>query len=212
MLITWFVGKSWISQRSIFKVDRFYLCSIITGRNEVVAKVMFLLVSVILYTGGWLSQHALHVVSQHALQQVSRGVCYPSTHCKWYPSMPWSRSPGGCLVGGAWSRGLLWGGAWSGGVPASGGCLLQEDACSQGMCGLLLWSSGLVAFWFGCLLVWWPSDWRCPSGLVAFWFGCLLIEGDLLVESGLLLWPSGVISVMAFWYGLLVRPSGTGLS
>ena len=43
---------------------------------------------------------------------------------------------------------------------------------------------------------------------MAFWFGGLLIEGTLLVERGLLLWPSGVISVMAFWYGLLVRPSG----
>ena len=42
-------------------------------------------------------------VSQHALQQVSRGVCYPSMHCRWCPSMPCSRSPGGgcsrgCLV------------------------------------------------------------------------------------------------------------------
>ena len=38
---------------------------IFTGRNEVVAKVMFLLVSVILSRGG--------VLSQHALQQVSGG-------------------------------------------------------------------------------------------------------------------------------------------
>ena len=36
-------------------------------------KVMFLHVSVILFTGGW----------------------YPSMHCGWYPSMPCSRSPGG---------------------------------------------------------------------------------------------------------------------
>ena len=43
---------------------------IFTGRNEVVVKVMFLLVSVILLTGG--------VLSQHALQQVSRGGGYPS--------------------------------------------------------------------------------------------------------------------------------------
>ena len=42
------------------------------------------------------------------------------------------------------------------------------------------------------------------SGGVAFWFGSLLIEDDLLVESGLLFWPSGVI----FCYGLLVWPSG----
>ena len=42
---------------------------VFTGRNEVVAKVMFLLVSVILLTGG--------VLSQHALQQVSGGVSAP---------------------------------------------------------------------------------------------------------------------------------------
>ena len=45
---------------------------IITVRNEV-AKVMFLHVSVILFGGGVLSQHALQVVSQHALRQVSGG-------------------------------------------------------------------------------------------------------------------------------------------
>ena len=68
------------------------------------AKVMFLRVSVILFTGGGVSQHAL---------QVSRG---------WYPSMP-CRSPGphpmGKLRGLAWGvsrptprgkfRGLAWG-------------------------------------------------------------------------------------------------------
>ena len=60
----------------------------ITGRNEVVAKVIFLHLFVILFTGGCvsqhtlqqvsrgrgvLSQHTLQEVSQHALQQVSRG-------------------------------------------------------------------------------------------------------------------------------------------
>ena len=39
------------------------------------------------------------------------GVCYPSMHCRWYPSMPCSR--GVCSWGG-------------------GGCLLQGDACSRG--------------------------------------------------------------------------------
>ena len=194
MLITWFVGKSWISQPSIFKVDRFYLCSIITGRNEVVAKVMFLLVSVILYTGGGypsmhspggvLSQHALQVVSQHAFEQVSRGM-----------------SGGGCLVQGAALGGcLVWGGACFWGVPAPGGCLLPGNVWPSVMVfwfgGLLVWlPSGLVAFWlkvsfwFGGLLVWLPSDWRWPSGwkwssVMAFW-------------CDLLLWPSG----KAFWYG-----------
>ena len=51
--------------------------NLFTGCNEVVAKVMFLLICVILCTGGGggvvLSQHALQVVSQHALQQVLGG-------------------------------------------------------------------------------------------------------------------------------------------
>ena len=134
---------------------------------------MFLLMSVILYTGGVLSQHALQVVSQHALQQVSRGGVW------------W-----GCLVQGGCSGGVPGlGGACFGGVPAPRGCLLPGG----------VWPSVMVfwfgAFWFGVLLVWWPSDWRWPSGLVVFCYG-------------LLVWSS----VMAFWYALLVRPSGTGVS
>ena len=61
-----------------------------TVRNEV-AKVMFLHLSIILFTGEG---------------------CYPSMHCRWYPSMPCSRSSGGF---------------WSWGVSALGG------ACSRGM-------------------------------------------------------------------------------
>ena len=41
---------------------------------------------------------------------VHRGVCYPSMHCRWHPSMPCSRSPGRVCSGGV----------------CSGGCLLQE--------------------------------------------------------------------------------------
>ena len=82
---------------------------VITGRNEVVAKVMFLHVPVILLT-------------------VVGGGCYPSMLCRWYPSMPCSRSPGGaipaCLAAGLGGR-----------VPGLGE-----------LCGLLLWPSGLVAF------------------------------------------------------------------
>ena len=48
--------------------------NVFTVRNEV-AKVMFLHVSVILSTGGMLSQHALQVVSQHALQGGGGVVC-----------------------------------------------------------------------------------------------------------------------------------------
>ena len=122
------------------------------------------------------------------------GVCYPSMHCRWYPSMPCSRSPGGaCCWGGGWGV-LLPGGVWSGGcllggVPAPrqgvsglggtclGGCFLQGGTCSRGSAcsggvvfcyGLLLWPSGLVAFWLKVvfwygLLVW--------SSLMAFRYG-----------------------------------------
>ena len=176
-----------------------------TGCNEVVAKVMFLLVSVILSTGGcypsmhcrWspgvVSQHALQVIFQHALQQVSQGV----------PAL------GGLL---------LWGGLLLGGSAPRG-------------CGLLLWPS-VMAFWCG-LLVWclliegsllvesglplWPSG-------MTFWYGLLVRPSgtgvspnrDPFNQKGitegyqngllvcLLLWPSGVI----FCYGLLVWPSG----
>ena len=55
------------SHKSIFRL--------ITARNEVGAKLCFLHMSVILFTGGkgW----------------------YPSMHCRWYPRMPCSRSRGG---------------------------------------------------------------------------------------------------------------------
>ena len=102
-------------------------------------KVMFLHVCVILFTGE----------------------CHPSMHCRWYPSMPYSRG-----VPGPRGGGLVPGGGWgvcSRGVPGPRGC------------GLLLWPS-VVAFCYG-LLVWWPS------GLVAFWlkaaswYGLLGAEG-----------------------------------
>ena len=51
----------------------------------------------------------------------SRGdVCYPSMHCRWYPSMPCSR--GGLLREGVCSRGVC----------SQGGCLLRGGACSGG--------------------------------------------------------------------------------
>ena len=84
---------------------------IITDRNEV-AKVMFLHVSVILFTGG----------------------CYPSMHCRWYPSMPCSR--GVPVAGGACSRGVP---APGGTCPRGllpGGCSLRGDLLGGGLlCG-----------------------------------------------------------------------------
>ena len=97
-----------IAQKHVFML----LCApiLVTVRNFV-AEVMFLHVSVIL----------------------SRGEgCYPSMHCRWYPSMPCSR---GCLL-----RGAAGGAPAPGGMPAPGGCLLQGGllpgvcACSRCVC------------------------------------------------------------------------------
>ena len=55
---------------------------------------------------------------------VHRGGCYPSMHCRWYPSMPCSRSQGGHVC--------------SQGVPALGRCLLWGSACSRG-CACFRW-------------------------------------------------------------------------
>ena len=83
--------------------------------NEVWGKVIFLHLFVILFTGGrGLFQHALQVVSQHALQQ---GVCYPSMHWRWYPSIPCSR--GGAILA-----------CIAGGIPA---CLAAGGVCSRGL-------------------------------------------------------------------------------
>ena len=56
------------------------------------------------------------------------GGCYPSMHCRWYPSMPCSRSLGGLVPGGACSGGggLLWGGLLGGGCACSGGVPAPE--------------------------------------------------------------------------------------
>ena len=90
-----------------------YSFIVFTGRNEVVAKVMFLLMSVIL--------------------------CYPSMHCRWYPSMPCSRSPGGCYpsmhcrwypsMHCRWYPSMSCSRSWGGGIPA---CLAGFQAHTQG--------------------------------------------------------------------------------
>ena len=125
---------------------------------------MFLLVSVILSTGGAI---------QACLTAGLRGL----------------------LLGGLLARGVLLarGASLLGGSPCKGGLLARQSPCQA-----VSLPGGLLArgeFCYGLLL--WLSG-------VTFWFGDLLIEGDLLVESGLLLWPSFVI----FCYGLLVWPSG----
>ena len=85
-----------------------------TGRNEVVAKVMFLLVSVILSTLGVLSQHALQLVSGDVGGAWSGGgllwgVPGPEGVCSWWRGVP--ALGGGLLPGGvAFCYGLL---VWS---------------------------------------------------------------------------------------------------
>ena len=80
-------------------------------------------------------------VFTHVCDSVHSGVCYPSMHCRWYPSMPCSRSPrGGLLLGGAWSRGcLVWGGQLLRGclvlgVPGLRGSAPGGGAWSWGVC------------------------------------------------------------------------------
>ena len=136
---------------------------IFTGCNEVVAKVMFLLMSVSVHRGGAIPACIAGGIPAclAGLQQV----CSGGVSALGEVSAPGGVCSRGCLL----QRCLLWGVSALGAV-CSGGC-----AWSGGY-GLLLWPSGLVAFWSGGLLVWWPSG-LVPSGLV---------------ESGLLVWwPSG---------------------
>ena len=102
-----FVSSTW--NIVVLTIERF-----VTVRNQV-AKVMFLHVSVILFTGeGVLSQHALQVVSQHALQQ---GTLLPD----------WGACSGGCLLWGRSApRGVhAWGGVETPHPEADGYCCRQ---------------------------------------------------------------------------------------
>ena len=126
---------------------------------------------VCLSTGGVLSQHALQVVSQHALQQVSGGwgVCYPSMHCRWYPSMPCSRSWGGLQ---AHSQGGSGGGSGLGPQPRGKlrGIWSREGTCSGGDA----WSRGGGACFGGdaCsggCLVETPPDGYCCGPYASYW-------------------------------------------
>ena len=71
------------------------------------------------------------------------GGYYPSRHCRWYPSMPCSRSQGGaipaCIAGGipaCLAAGLQGKGSAPVGVPGPRGGLLLGDAWSR---GCLVW-------------------------------------------------------------------------
>ena len=93
--------------------------------NEVWGKVIFLHLSVILFTGEcYPSMHcrwyasmpcrgsAIPVCIAGGIPACLAGGCYPSMHCRWYPSMPCKGEsapaggllPGGLLLGGVWWR------------------------------------------------------------------------------------------------------------
>ena len=78
---------------------------IITVRNEVAKVIFYTCLSVILFTKGGVSQHALQVVSQQAFQQ------------------------GGLLLRGVPAPGG--GGSAPGGVPSPEGCACSGGACSR---------------------------------------------------------------------------------
>ena len=116
-----------------------------TARKRSCGKVMFLQVSVIVFTGGVLSQHALQVVSQHALQQVSGGglskhalqVSRPKPKgevegdlARGVPALGAVPAPRGCLL---WGGCCLGGCLLPGGVPAPGGCLLRGVPAPRGV-------------------------------------------------------------------------------
>ena len=93
---------------------------LITVRNEVV-KVMFLQVRV--YPQEVSIPACLADGIPACLVAGLWGVCYPSMHCRWHPSMPYNRSPGGVVPGLGVSapRGLVWGGLVAGGCAWAGG-------------------------------------------------------------------------------------------
>ena len=100
------------------------------------------------------------------------GGCYPSIRCRWYPGMPCSRGvspPGGSPPGGGVSSGG--GGGW--------------PSVIAFCCGLLLWPSGLVAFWLKAAF--WYGLWggRRPPHQKATTQEAITQGGGCLVETPL---------------------------
>ena len=100
----------WWNVSSLLKYS---ITQIITVLKEV-AKVMFLQVSVC-PQGGWYPSVSCRWYRSMPCSRSPGGVCYPSFHCRWHPSMHCNRSPGGVLVWG----GLLPG---EGSAPVGGVC------------------------------------------------------------------------------------------
>ena len=197
----------------------FYQSGIVTGQNEVLAKVIFLHLSVILFTGG--GGCLLQIFRRGGSAPNFQRGCLLQNFGGGLGSGPGGVWSGGCLVwgvsglGGVWSRGVSGlRGVWSWGV-----CLRGPKG---GVCLGGVWPS-VMAFWFGGLLVWWPSGlvpslvesgllvWW-PSGLVAFWLKVVFWFGGLLAESGVLVWWSSALVAFwlkvtfwfgAFWFGMV---------
>ena len=117
-----------------------WLFIFLPAATKFVAKVMFLLVSVILLTGG---------------------VYYPSMRCRWYPSLPLQQVSGGCLLPGWGVCSQGWGVSVPGGVCSRGEGVCSGRVYSWGefWYGLLVRPSGVI-FCYG-LLVWYS--------VMAFW-------------------------------------------
>ena len=147
---------------------------IFTARKRTLRRLCFYTcLSVILFKGGVLSQHALQVLSQHALQQVSRGgVSMPTPNGEvWGGSGPGPQPrgklreiwPGGvCSGGGCLLPGVCLRGSALGEVPALGG------VCSRGAC-----STGGVSDP--------PLPWRLLLRAVRILLECILVETNVLV-------------------------------
>ena len=141
---------------------------IFTVRKQSCRKVMFLQVSVILFTGRVLSQHALQVASQHVLQQVSGGGIQA------------------CLAGfQAHTQGGSWGGSGQGGACSGGSACSQRVPALGGNCSLgrvpvpgVPAPRGVSCSWGGACpgRVWRPPcDGYCCGRYASYWNAFLFI-------------------------------------
>ena len=69
-------------------------------------------------------------------------------------------------------------------------------------------SYGLLVWPFCYSLLEWPSGLLCGPSVIAFWNGLLVCPSGTSFCYDLLVWPSGISSIMTFWYGLLEWSAG----
>ena len=134
--------------------------------NEVGGKVICLQVCVCPQGGCYLSMYCRWYPSMPCSRSPGGGVCYPSMHCRWYPSKPCSRSPGGSPGPHPWGYGP--GGGLVLGGPGPGGVLLVNGGC-QVLGGCLL--RGVPAPERGCLV---ETPWRLLLRAVRILLECFL--------------------------------------